>query len=186
MPVPADTAEGLLTQLNEIIAFPDTGLTRQRLAVWLEGVRPELWEPLIKLADGRFTKSELRRWLPELARQWAKADPASAIPSLAGRTGYVPMDGKGLAALGFEIWHHAAPEKALAWLMEHQDDQGISWALPDFVSVIGRNPAAIPGDASLRRASQLQGRDLEEAALNPLWEKLGKDQQAWASLSEFR
>ncbi|MES2709441.1 MAG: sigma-70 family RNA polymerase sigma factor [Verrucomicrobiota bacterium] len=175
VPPPEDTAEGLLTQLLGMVSGPDNELTRQRLAVWLEAVPKELWSPLLELADRRLSADERSRWLPDLARQWGRVDPAAAIPGLAKRRGTDNMNGAGLAALGFGVWHGAEPDKALHWLMEQQDNPALVQALPRIISVVAESLAASSGDAAVRWAGQLQGDDLRKAALQPVWEKLDRE-----------
>lgn len=184
VPVPAGNAEVLMEQLNSIIAAPDTEVTRQRLAAWLAEVPPDLWESFVNLADHRLSWSLRGRWLPDLARQWARVDPEKAILSLPKRDGYGNMSGRALAACAFKVWHESSPDKALDWLVRQQDNPALAQSLTCLISVVGSALTAISSDAAVHWAAQLQGDDLQQAVLEPLWEKLdsGKSADGWAEL----
>jgi RNA polymerase sigma factor (sigma-70 family) len=164
VPVAAATAEGLLDQLLSITSAPDNEITRQRFAIWMASIPEGLMDPLLALADKRLSETERKRWLPELARQWARLNPAGAIPLLAGK-----KEGNGLAAEAFRVWHDRAPYEARRWLVEHQEESRLAKALPEIVSVIAEGLAAVSEEAVVRWAQELEGNDLRAAALGPLW-----------------
>ncbi|MES2709537.1 MAG: sigma-70 family RNA polymerase sigma factor [Verrucomicrobiota bacterium] len=183
-PPAARGVDGLVDQLHSLIAAPDNELTRQRFAAWLAEVPPDLWKPLMTLAESRLSYSECGRWLPEVAAAWAKRDPVDAVLSLSGMFQDRIHLASQLAASAFQEWHASSPVQALNWMMEHQDDPRLARSLPPIITVVAGALAAQSSDDAVRWASRLQGNDLREAALLPVWNRLKEENNpgAWGEV----
>lgn len=184
VPEPATTPEGLLAQFREINEAPDTELNRLRLQAWLERIPADQWKPLVELADAQFTRQEKRRF-PDLARQWAKADPEAAMSALLkthetpppwpGATIQTAGFGRSLAIDAYSVWYAEAPDKAGAWILKYQDDPRWAELVPGAIQVISVKLAASSPVSALRWAGQLQGDELRGAALAPIWAYLSRE-----------
>lgn len=187
VPAAANTPEALMAQLRSLISAPDNEITRQRLAGWLAEVPQEMWQPLLKLACSSLPSRAGTRWLPELAAAWGKQDPLSAIMALSSMLPERDHLGSRLAASAFRAWHEASPAQAGQWMLDHQDDPRLVHTLPPIITVVAESLlTSSPGDA-LHWASQLQGNELREAAIYPIWAQLKerKDDAEWAGVCNF-
>ncbi len=166
--VPADTTGGLVARMQEFAKQPNTEPMRLRMNAWMAQIPPEMWPEFFQLVHTKLSEWENYNYLPVLAQGWGRIAPASAIPVLADLQRLPRNTRESLAGNAFRIWHETDATAAQRWLMEHQDDAGLSSELLGFVETIAGSLFAKSENDLIAWAARLGGADLQGAALTPL------------------